>query len=376
MNMESKLNECLETFNTFQTDLSGVIGIGGSSSESGASSGNESKSEKSSGSEKKSDSGSGSDTIVGAIQEGGMLINEALNGEEDSWSASFSSARDSIHETAASIVECIESMAESITNACIAAIEAINMLEQAQGEPGSRPIPSQYGRSGHNHGENGNAYAYGSNGLPKAKKNALVSEYGQTEMTVLPNGNAIITDTPTLMDLPKDTVIYNEEETKKIMDNKVDAGGAANADRKTIVNSGSTITTPDGSVLTPTSQEDYIRKLQKKSQESIIPQAERPYCVLEQERLEKCAAALGKSIDEMMNPMNIIARNIKDMTGMGKYMENTNNVSSAVDSRNIQQPVTVQIGDIHLTGVQDVNGLSQAIKTRLPGQMMQEYFKN
>ena len=40
------------------------------------------------------------------------------------------------------------------------------------------------------------------------------------------------------------------------------------------------------------------------------------------------------------------------------------------------QPVTIQIGDIHLTGVQDVNGLAQAIKTRLPGQMMQEYFKN
>ena len=79
----------------------------------------------------------------------------------------------------------------------------------------------------------GKAFADGTGkyeGLPKAEKNALVSEYGQTEMTVLPNGDTIITDEPTLMDLPKDTVIYNEEQTKRIMDNKVDASGKAHAD--------------------------------------------------------------------------------------------------------------------------------------------------
>ena len=76
----------------------------------------------------------------------------------------------------------------------------------------------------------GKAFASGTIGLPKSEKNALVSEYGQTEMTVLPDGKTIITDTPTLMDLPKDTVIYNEEETKKIMDNKVDVSGNAHAD--------------------------------------------------------------------------------------------------------------------------------------------------
>ena len=31
-------------------------------------------------------------------------------------------------------------------------------------------------------------------GLPKAEKNALVTEYGQTEMTVLPNGDTIVTE--------------------------------------------------------------------------------------------------------------------------------------------------------------------------------------
>lgn len=79
----------------------------------------------------------------------------------------------------------------------------------------------------------GKAFADGTGeykGLPKAEKNALVSEYGQEEMTILPNGKTIITDQPTMMDLPKGTVIFNEEQTKKIIDNKVDLSGNAHAD--------------------------------------------------------------------------------------------------------------------------------------------------
>ena len=73
------------------------------------------------------------------------------------------------------------------------------------------------------------AYASGTTGISHAEKNALVSEYGQTEMTVLPNGNTIITDEPTMMDLPKGTVIYNEGQTKQIMDNKVNTSGKSHA---------------------------------------------------------------------------------------------------------------------------------------------------
>lgn len=82
-------------------------------------------------------------------------------------------------------------------------------------------------------GTTGNAFAKGTGrykGLPNDEKNALVSEYGQTEMTVFPDGRTIITDTPTLMDLPKDTVIYNEEQTKKILDDKVNVSGNTHAD--------------------------------------------------------------------------------------------------------------------------------------------------
>ena len=185
-NMEEKLKECLGVFSTFQADLSGVIGISGGTEDSGASqSGAEGGKGKGSGSEKKSESGSGSDTIVGAIVEGGKQIDKALNGEEDSWSASFIDAAGSIHNTADYIVECIESMVETIVDACISAIEAINMLEQAEGGSGNHPAPVPYIRIGHGHGEIGDAHVEGTAkvmgdwSVQSNEKKALVGEVGR-----------------------------------------------------------------------------------------------------------------------------------------------------------------------------------------------------
>lgn len=224
-NMETKLKECLGVFSTFQADLSGVIGVGGDSEESGSSQSGIGKSpsgEKGSSGNKKSESGGGSDTIVGAIVEGGGLIDQALNGDEDSWSASFNTAKDSIHETATSIVDCIESMVETVVDACIKAIEAINMLASADENNSNNPTPSPYGKVGH-------AHAAGINGTKTDEKDAIVSEYGQREMTVFPNGKTVITDSPTAMDLPKGSVVYNEKQTEKILKNKVTATGNAYA---------------------------------------------------------------------------------------------------------------------------------------------------
>ena len=162
-NMEAKLKESLALFSTFQTDLSGIIGVAsGGSEESGIPlPGAEGGKGNGSGVDKNSESEGGSGTIVGAIQEGGALIEQALNGEENSWSASFLTAAGSIHGTASYIVECIESMVETIVNACIAAIDAINMLERAEGGSGNHPAPPPYSRVGHTHGEIGNAFADG-----------------------------------------------------------------------------------------------------------------------------------------------------------------------------------------------------------------------
>ena len=107
----------------------------------------------------------------------------------------------------------------------------------------------------------GKAFASGTIGLRHDEKNALVSEYGQTEMTVLPDGKTIITDTPTMMDLPKDTVIYNEEETKKIMDSKVDVSGNAHADG---TDDSIWTTLADGTKVRPLQPGDRMYDLQQK----------------------------------------------------------------------------------------------------------------
>lgn len=231
LDMQAKLKECLETFTAFQADLSAVIGVGtGSAAEPPKTekAGTGGKAENGA-SAKKADSKAGSGTIVGAIREGGALIEEALNGEEDSWSASFTDAKDSIHETAISIVECIESMAEEIVNSCIAAIEAINMLEIAQGGSGSHPAPPPYSRAGHSHAETGSSFYAGTGGLPAPEKNALLSEYGQPEMAAFPDGRHKLYTKPTLADLPKGTVIYNERQTEKLLREKERIAGTAPA---------------------------------------------------------------------------------------------------------------------------------------------------
>ena len=195
----------------------------------------------------------------------------------------------------------------------------------------------------------GHAFAEGTEykGLPKAEKNALVSEYGQTEMTVLPNGDTIVTDEPTLMDLPKDTVIYNEEQTKKIMDNKVDVSGKAHAGGTEI------------------SQMEYIQMLREQSaiKNNLISADEIPPEMPLLERMEKCAVALGRDVKDMLNPLNSIALDIRKQTDAGRFLESINNVSNVTNNnRNVQQPVT--FGDINVIcpGVTE-----QQVAEKLPG---------
>lgn len=194
----------------------------------------------------------------------------------------------------------------------------------------------------------GKAFASGTIGLPKAEKNALRSEYGQPELTVYPNGTTELTTSPVMSDLPKGTVIYNEEETKKIMDNKSNPVGNAHADG---TDDSIWTTLADGTKVRPLQPGDKMYDLQQKFE------------------------AYFKSIDgnlEKLVPNSYYEQNRE----WNKLADQISYANSVVNNRNVQQPVTIQVGDIHLTGVQDVNGLAHAIKTRLPGQMMQEYSKN
>ena len=73
---------------------------------------------------------------------------------------------------------------------------------------------------------------------------------------------------------------------------------------------------------------------------------------------------------------NAVFEGQKQLEKWTNEITNNSAISSVVNNnRNVQQPVTIQVGDIHLAGVQNVNGLAHEIITRLPGQMQQEYFK-
>lgn len=268
------------------------------------------------------------DGILGKFNEFKGVIEEAAN--------QVKSISEGLDEIDGKEVECTITVNVKM-NGSIPAFASGTVLGNMQIE--SATYNAQYGK----------AFASGTIGLKHAEKNALVSEYGQTEMTVLPDGKTIITDTPTMMDLPKDTVIYNEEETKKIMDNKIDVSGNAHADG---TDDSIWTTLADGTKVRPLQPGDKMYDLQQKFE------------------------AYFKSIDgnlEKLVPNSLYEQN-REWNKIADQITYANSVVN--NNRNVQQPVTIQIGDINLTGVQDVNGLAQAIKTRLPGQMMQEYSKN
>ena len=171
----------------------------------------------------------------------------------------------------------------------------------------------------------GNAFAKGYNGLPHNEKNALRSEYGQPELTVYPDGTTELTTKPIMSDLPKDTVIFNEEQTRRIMNGKGTILGKAFA---------------NGTVLNPvtTIQGIDIESLQDKF--------------------------LGK-LDNIIVPVDSLDKNVESMVRMGNTIH-TNNAS---------QDINISIGDIQLHGVQDVNGLANAISTKLPNMLLQTITK-
>lgn len=261
------------------------------------------------------------DGIIGKFNEFKGVIEEAAN--------QVKSISEGLDEIDGKEVECTITVNVKM-NGSIPAFASGTVLGNMQIE--SATYNAQYGK----------AFASGTIGLKHAEKNALVSEYGQTEMTVLPDGKTIITDTPTMMDLPKDTVIYNEEETKKIMDNKIDVSGNAHADG----------TMGDSEV---TGKQVVV---------SQVP-SEMPMW----ERMEKCAAALGRTMEDMLNPLNSIVLDIRKETGMGRYLESISNVNNVTN--NNSKP-SINIGDIHVTCPGDTE---QQVAERIGGVLDKELDK-
>lgn len=292
-----------------------------------------------------------SDNLIGSIVNLGDTTQEEM-GESggDGIIGRFEEFRDVIGE-ADEHVHSISDGLDAIDGKEVECTITVNVKQNGSAYAEGTVLGSMNLESGEYTAQYGKAFADGTGkyeGLPKAEKNALVSEYGQTEMTVLPNGKTIITDEPTMMDLPKDTVIFNEEQTKRIMDNKIDAKMVKKYPNGVIQYSDGTVIRPNGDVLIPVSQEEFIQSLREKSliQSNRISADEIPPEMPMWERMEKCAAALGRTMEDMLNPLNSIALDIRKETGMGRYLESISNVNNVTN--NNSKP-SINIGDIHVT---------------------------
>lgn len=165
----------------------------------------------------------------------------------------------------------------------------------------------------------GKAFASGTIGLRHDEKNALRSEYGQPELTVYPNGMTELTTSPVMSDLPKGTVIYNEEETKKIMDNKSNSVGNAHANG-----------TDDG-IWTTLADGTRVRELQP---------GDRMYDMMQ--KFDAYFNSMDGNIEKLVP--NSVYEHQRQMEDMAKQI---NYVSSIVNNtRNVQQPVH---NEIHIT---------------------------
>lgn len=171
-------------------------------------------------------------------------------------------------------------------------------------------------KSGEYKAKYGRTFAKGSGnykGLPKAEKNALRSEYGQPELTVYPDGTTELTTQPTISDLPKGTVIFNEAQTKEIFQNKADTMGGVSASDST----------GQSSPGKPT-----------------LPPPQRPAFLVQQELQEECLAKTGSIMDKILSPLNMLSRNWKDMAGLTGNINHINHNG---------QNQSVNVGGINIT---------------------------
>lgn len=244
------------------------------------------------GSEKKADE----DTLIGALR------------------AQYDVALEKLPETKSLFEELLVSIM-----ACVTALGSMVSMMGSMSEIGGFSVT---GIPTHAKGTVGNAFAKGTGhykGLPKDEKNALRSEYGQPELTVYPDGTTELTTSPVMSDLPKGTVIFNEEQTKKIMNNKSHGKIIKSYASGVVEYSDGTFIKPDGSVVPP------------------LQEGSRTY-----DMLQKFSAYMN-SIDNNVEKLsaNIMHEQSKQMHDAINQINNSNVVNNNRPS--------VSIGDIHVT---------------------------
>lgn len=331
--------EYIPAWEELRTRLAEIIGIGGGDGD-GKGGG-----KKPGGDNNGSASGGDGGSIIDAIQTGGE---EAASRLEDPWLKAFNDfatdGDNSIQSICEKIIEMVKGMADAIQEQCAAAANALRSLAETVdvssisigGAASGGAVPA------HAAGTVGKAFAKGTGkykGLSHDERNALRSEYGQPELTVYPNGTVELTTEPTMGSLPKGTVIFNEEQTKRIMEGKGEDVGDAYWNGT-----------------------EYVTPIPLSMKSLPLPMTDPSYrgMRLFMEAMEKKGFAFMDSAKDLSEA----ARNI---SGVSNAVTNNNSA--------MNRNMNVDVGGIHVHGVQNPEDFADIVNMRAHNRILQEMKK-
>ena len=330
----------IPAWENLRTRLAEIIGVEGGDSEDKEGRGKQEAGSTDGGSA----SGGKPGSIIDIMQTGGDAVDAKL---EDPWLKAFNDfatdGDNSIQTICDKIIDLVTKMAEIIQAKCEAAASALHSLaktaESSLSAAGGsvsgntvsgNPIfvsPNAKGTVGHAFAEGTGKYK----GLAHDEKYALRSEYGQPELTVYPDGTAELTTEPVLGSLPKGTVIFNEEQTKRIMNNKGEELGNTHVE--------DTVVTKDGRVLLPITPDNELYRIQQKFE-----------------------AYFKENKGAFIDPA----------AAMFRATESMDRVIETISNNKTMHQNMITIGDIHLHEVQDAHSLSRELLLRFPNMLLQE----
>lgn len=332
--------EYIPAWENLRTRLAEIIGVEGGDNEDKEGRGKQEAGSTDGGSA----SGGKPGSIIDIMQTGGDAVDAKL---EDPWLKAFNDfatdGDNSIQTICDKIIDLVTKMAEIIQKKCEAAASALHSLAKTAESSLSAAGGSVSGNtvsgnpivvSPHAKGTASHAFAEGTGkykGLAHDEKYALRSEYGQPELTVYPDGTAELTTEPVLGSLPKGTVIFNEEQTKHIMNNKGEELGNTHVE--------DTVVTRDGRVLLPITPDNELYRIQQKFE-----------------------AYFKENKGAFIDPA----------AAMFKATESMDRVIETISHNNTMHQTMVTIGDIHLHEVQDAHSLSRELLLRFPNMLLQE----
>ncbi len=297
------------------------------------------------------------DNVTTAIGVGGE---EGAGSEENA--NTLIGALQAQYEKATEVLPETKSLFEELLGVIESCVGALNSMVSAMDSMQNISMPSMGGSAsaGYN-GTVGKAFADGTTGfknlpatgykgLPHDEKNTIRSEYGQTELTIYPNGEAEITTQPTMADLPKGTVVFNEEQTRKIINGDGNAKAVGKAYANGTDNSDGWFTALNGMELRPLQPGD-------KDWDMI-------------QKVNTYLKSINNNIEKLI-PNSFYEQN-RQMQEVVKLI----NKSNITNNRNIQPSISV--GDINITcpGVTSqavMNELGAALDSKFSGLHLDAY---